>query len=80
MDVRWAESDDYPELILPGNITWGSTAEDIIDAYGEPDEAPVYSEEYGYTIYKYTNPERDYHVELIVYDELGLTEISLRAY
>ncbi len=80
MDMRWAETKKYPELKLPGGITWGSTSEDIIAEYGEPTDAPVYSEEYGYTVYKYTNPERDYHVELIVYDELGLTEISLRAY
>ncbi|SEQ55125.1 hypothetical protein SAMN02910369_02000 [Lachnospiraceae bacterium NE2001] len=80
MDVRWADTEKYPELILPNEITWGSTAEDILAAYGEPQETPVYSDEYGYTVYRYTNASRDYNVELIVYDELGLTEISLRAY
>ena len=27
---------DYPELTMPGGITWGSSEEDVIAAYGEP--------------------------------------------
>ena len=80
LDIRWSNTEDYPTLILPGNITWGSTLEDIYAAYGEPEKEPAYMEDSGYTSLSYDSGDYRYYVELIVYDEIGLTEVSIRCY
>ncbi len=80
LDIRWSNTEDYPTLILPGSISWGSTLEDIYAAYGEPEKEPAYMEDSGYTSLSYDSGDYRYYVELIVYDEIGLTEVSIRCY
>ena len=92
VDVRWAEAfkpggvdkdyftDEYPRVVLPGGITWGSTEEEVIEAYGKPKEEPYRSEDSGYSIYKYDSGDYKYFVEIVIYEDLGVSEISVRAY
>lgn len=76
MDATWAGEDERPALSLPGDLTWGASAEDIKAALGEPSVEPFYSESMFYSSYTYDwKFVRD--MELVVYDEEGLTMFSL---
>lgn len=74
LGIEYASS--YPTLTLPGNITWGSSLQDIVNAYGKPSEDPYYSDSLGYY-------ELDYETDnyqtmtLTVYDDGGLKAISM---
>ncbi|WP_130837323.1 DUF6612 family protein [Lachnoclostridium sp. Marseille-P6806] len=77
MDI--SSADKYPEVMLPDGITWGSTSEDILKAYGEPEEEPFVSKELGYTVYNWFD-DFTYKLKLTVYDDGGLKAISLENY
>lgn len=76
MDATWAGEDGRPSLSLPGNLTWGAGAGDIKDALGEPSVEPFYSESMYYSSYTY-DWQFVKDMELVVYDEEGLTMFSL---
>lgn len=78
-DIKWCKSDNYPSVVLPGGITWGSTLEDVKKAYGEPSSDPYYSEDLKYWEYTYESSD-GYNVRLTIYDEEGLTGIYLSDY
>lgn len=76
MDATWAGEDERPSLSLPGDLTWGNSAEDIKASLGDPSVEPFYSESMFYSSYTYDwKFVRD--MELVVYDEEGLTMFSL---
>lgn len=77
MDI--SSTDTYPALELPGGITWGSTADEILAKYGQPDEDPYVSKELGYTVYNWFN-DYTYKMKLTVYNEGGLKAFSLEDY
>ena len=77
-DIRWCDSTNYPSIILPGGITWGSTVDDVKAAYGEPTSDPYRAEELAYWEYSYEID--DYEVRLTIYDEYGLTGIYITDY
>ncbi len=79
-DITWCKTDNYPEVILPGGITWGATVDDVKEAYGEPDGEPYYAESLKYWNYTYSDPDNDYTVDLIIYEDRGLTEIDVKSY
>lgn len=66
--------EDVPELVVANGITWGSTAEDIMDAFGEPDYEQN-EEDRGYSVYTY-NGDKGETLKFIVYDEYGVTCIE----
>lgn len=74
-----ADADKYPQIELPGGITWGSTADEILAAYGQPDDDPYVSKELGYTVYNWFN-QYTYKMKLTVYDNGGLKAIMLENY
>lgn len=77
MDI--SSADQYPEVELPGGITWGSTEDDIIKAYGKPDEDPYVSKELGYSVYNWFD-HFTYKMKLTVYKDGGLKGITLENY
>ena len=77
MDI--SSADQYPEVELPGGITWGSTEDDIIKAYGKPDEDPYVSKELGYSVYNWFD-HFTYKMKLTVYKDGGLKGIMLENY
>ena len=79
-DITWCKTDNYPEVVLPGGITWGATVDDVKAAYGEPEGEPYYAESLNYWSYTYEDEDNDYVVELVIYDDRGLTEISVKSY
>lgn len=79
-DITWCKTDNYPEVILPGGITWGATVDDVVAAYGQPDGDPYYAESLKYWSYTYRDADNDYSVELIIYEDRGLTEIDIKSY
>ena len=80
LDKRWCDTDNYPSVVLPGGITWGSTVDDIKALYGEPADEPYRSDDLGYWEYTYELNDDDYQVRLTIYDEYGLTEINIYDY
>lgn len=74
IDMQWGDS--YPDLVLPGNLTWGSTLEEVEAVFGIPEDT-YYSENLGYWNYTYSV---DYTNEfsLTVYEDKGITEFTLR--
>ena len=79
-DIRWCDTDNYPTIILPGGITWGSTIDDVKAAYGEPEDDPYRSDSLAYWEYEYELNDGDYQVRLTIYDEFGLTGIYISDY
>lgn len=77
MDI--SSADQYPKVELPGGITWGSTEDDIIKAYGKPDEDPYVSKELGYTVYNWFD-HFTYKMKLTMYKDGGLKGITLENY
>lgn len=77
MDI--SSADQYPKVVLPGGITWGSTEDDIIKAYGKPDEDPYVSKELGYTVYNWFD-HFTYKMKLTIYKDGGLKGITLENY
>lgn len=78
MSVEYAD-EDWPELLLPGGITWGATVEDIEKAYGEPTDEPYYSDSLNYYSYEYRTDDFNY-LKLTIYDDGGLKEFNYYAY
>ena len=75
VDIKFIQNepiDEVPELVVANDITWGSTAEDIIDAFGEADYEQNEDE---YTFYSY-NGEHGETLSFCVYDEYGVTQIE----
>lgn len=71
-------ADTYPEVVLPGGITWGSTLEEVLAAYGDGYEGDPYrADSLSYTVYEYAI---DYttRMKLIIHDDLGLVEVTLQ--
>lgn len=77
-DASFADG-ELPELELPGGITWGSTKEEIIAAYGEPENEPYYSKELGYYSYEYETEDTN-KFGLIVYEDGGLKQFDYHIY
>ncbi|MCR5226117.1 MAG: hypothetical protein K6E27_02740 [Eubacterium sp.] len=66
-DIDFCDTDNYPEMILSKGITWGSSLQDIYDAYGDADTIYMgYDNSY---VYLY------YYIDEYGYDELVL-EVS----
>ena len=77
MDI--SSAGQYPEVMLPEGITWGSSEDDIIKAYGKPEEEPYVSAELGYTVYNWFD-DFTYKMKLTVYKDGGLKGITLENY
>ena len=79
-DKSWSKTDNYPNIVLPGGITWGSSIDDIKKAYGEPSEEPYYADSMKYWEYTYLDNDYDYRVYLTIYEDSGLSKIRLQSY
>ena len=80
IDTTYANSNNLPDFILPGGITWGCTYEDIEKAYGKPSGESYRADDLGYTKYSYQTDDFSYYVELFVYDNKGLSIINVNTY
>ena len=80
MRTTYCKTDNYPSLELPGGIIWGSTAEDVVKAYGEPYDEPYRSDELGYSVYDYQTDDFNCYLKLSIYDDGGVKEASLQNY
>ena len=79
-DIAWAKSNNYPSIVLPKGITWGSSAADIEAAYGKPSEEIYRSDELKYSVYEYVDDKSDYHVKFYAYDDGGVKCIEISKY
>ena len=79
-DMTYCKTDNYPKVVLPKGITWGSTLDEVKAAYGEPTEDPYYADSLGYWSYTYSDDDLDYSVDLIIYEDKGVTEIDVKSY
>lgn len=77
-DGTFAEK-ELPSLTLPNGITWGSTVEQVVAAYGEPEDEPYYSEALGYYNYSYKT-ESGNEFNMIIYKDGGLKEFDFQCY
>lgn len=74
----WEPFVNYPTVQIAKGITFGSTKEDVIAAFGEPDD--IYeATEYGYVVYDYSNDYKEC-MSLTIYDDYGVTCIDLSRY
>ena len=80
IDIDYMDNDNYPQIVLPGGITWGSNKADIEAAYGKPESDDIYVSDNGYTSYTYQTDDYKYQVRLYVYDDKGLQEIDVDMY
>jgi len=70
----------YPSVELPGGITWGSSLEDVLNAYGKPSTDPYYASSLGYYDLSYYDASYDKVLDLIVYVDGGLKEITIETF
>ena len=82
-DIDRYDCTTYPNIVLPGGITWGATADQITAAYGT-DPAELEStygnlDTDGYIVYNYYNDYK-YKMRLHVDKEKGLCEIRYEVY
>ena len=82
-DIDRYDCTTYPNIVLPGGITWGATADQITAAYGT-DPADLEStygnlDTDGYIVYNYYNDYK-YKMRLHVDKEKGLCEIRYEVY
>ena len=77
LDSTWAEEEGRPSLSLPGEITWGDSAEAVREAYGSPSVEPFYSESMYYSSYSYSW-EYLRELDMVIYDEQGLTMVTVK--
>ena len=76
-EITWLEEDDAaPSLTLSDGITWGSRLEDLEAAYGKP-AAEHRSGEQKYTSYTYAYNYTEVLLTFTVFDEKGLTAVSM---
>lgn len=67
-------------FMLPGGVQMGSTINEIVAVYGELEPNQIYrSDSMKYTAYHYTNDYTQY-LDLTVYDDGGLQQVSFRHY
>ena len=68
-------SDSNPDIKLPGDLTWGSSLDDVLAAYGKPYET-YYSDTLQY--YELTYKTDDYqYLQLVVYDDGGIESVYM---
>jgi hypothetical protein len=68
----------YPDVRIAKDITFGSSKEDVVSAFGEPDN--IYeSESYGYVTYEYQT-EYDRYLSLTICNDYGVTGIDMCVY
>ena len=67
---------DIPEIVVAQGITWGSTADEVVEAFGEP-ESIYEAESLGYVTYTYENDDEDCEMEFMIYENTGVTEIEI---
>lgn len=70
--------DEVPEMTIAQGITWGSTVDEVLEAFGEP-ESEYRSDSLGYTVYDYTYDYEKY-LKIYVFDDYGVTQISMSLY
>ena len=71
-------SDSNPDIKLPGDLTWGSSLDDVLAAYGKPYET-YYSDTLQY--YELTYKTDDYqYLQLVVYDDGGIESVYMDDY
>ncbi len=77
LDATGCETyDGCPQVVLPGNVTWGSTSDQIIAAYGEPTGNTIMED--GSSILHY-DTETPYVIrELRVNSDRGLISITIK--
>ena len=75
-DIDYCDTDNYPELILSKGITWGSSLQDIYDAYGDANSVYMgYDNSYVY-LYYYIDEYGFDELTLEVSFEKGLTRVE----
>ncbi len=67
----------YPSMQQAKGITWGSTEEQVIAAYGKPSE--IYEAEQGYKVLSYTNDNGSY-LDIEVYADGGVSKFDFSNY
>lgn len=68
----------HPSVVIANGITFGSTEEDVLNAFGECDD--IYSsKEFGYKTYEY-NYGYDKFLTITIFDEYGVTAIEFQSY
>ena len=73
-DIAYSDTDNFPEMILSKGITWGSSLQDVFDAYGECD---YISENYDSTgVYLYYYFDGGNELSLTVNYEYGVTAMN----
>lgn len=80
---RTKEIVDEPyRLVLANGITWGSTEEEIIEAYGEPQSLMDGNDGSSYTKIEYEYFDGQYRCAMVFWlrDHIGLYEIELKKY
>ena len=73
-------TDEYPELILSKGITWGSSLQDIYDAYGEPTYIAAVNDEgmpYLVVMHYFLNEEESKGYIFYIDLETGLNSVSI---
>ena len=73
-DIRNTDNNESLNITLPKEITYGSSEQEILEAFGEPSD---YDKDPIFTWLTYTNDDTYFRVELTLEEGKDLTDISL---
>lgn len=71
-------AESHPEVIIAKGITFESTHNDVLKAFGEPQDGIYRADSSAYSVYSYNVDS--YYMKLKVSDEYGLVGIELKTY
>lgn len=72
--MAYTDTDSYPEMILSKGITWGSSLQDVYDAYGDCDYISENYDNTGVYIYYYFDGGNE--LSLTVSYDKGVTAMN----
>lgn len=73
------QMEKYPSVTVAKGIKFGSTEQEVIAAFGQPEEDDVYVSDSGYKTFEYCNDYSQY-LRLTIYEDTGVSCIEIKEY
>ncbi len=73
------QMEKYPSVTVAKGIKFGSTEQEVIAAFGQPEEDDIYVSDSGYKTFEYCNDYSQY-LRLTIYEDTGVSCIEIKEY
>lgn len=76
--IGFDQVDEYPDMEIAKGIGFGSSEEEVKEAFGKCDS--IYESDYGYVVYSYEDDSYDFELDLTIDEDEGVTAIEMNVY